>query len=60
MNALLGWSEPCKTVTAEPTPQTQYVEIWRRENIMDFGIILLVSNALMAMFLYIVVKLIWQ
>jgi hypothetical protein len=32
----------------------------RKENTMDFGIILLISNTLMAIFLYIVVKLIWQ
>jgi glycerol-3-phosphate acyltransferase PlsY len=27
---------------------------------MDFGVILIVANTLMAVFLYIVVKLIWQ
>lgn len=31
-----------------------------RERIMDYGVILIVANTLMAVFLYVVVKLIWQ
>lgn len=30
------------------------------ERIMDYGVILIVTNTLMAIFLYVVVKLIWQ
>lgn len=32
----------------------------RRENIMEYGFILLISNTLMAIFLYILVRMIWQ
>lgn len=55
------WSGLCKIDSAQDNGERQHADESREgEDTMDFGIILLVSNTLMAIFIYVVVKLIWQ
>lgn len=55
------WSSLCKIDAAQDNGERQHADYSREgEDTMDFGIILLVSNTLMAIFIYVVVKLIWQ
>jgi hypothetical protein len=56
------WSGVCKIEETQRQPRkaARWINNRGKEDTMDFGIILLISNTLMAIFLYIVVKLIWQ
>lgn len=52
---------------SEITVESQYTD-WdkgqsqrrERKNTVDFGVILIITNTLMAIFLYVIVRLIWQ
>jgi hypothetical protein len=55
------WSGVCKIQGAQDNRERQHAGLTPgKEDTMDFGIILLISNTLMAIFLYILIKLIWQ
>ena len=56
------WSELCKITRAQGLSNPMWTGNQRmpRENIMEYGFILLISNTLMAIFLYILVRMIWQ
>lgn len=48
------------SATDRHTHRTATASVRRKEDSMDFGLTMLLGNVLMAIFLYIVVKIIWE